>query len=102
MSFLKTDKLDDVFHTELCDILNAEKQLTKALPKMAENASSPQLAAGFTTHLAETEGQIVRLERIHEMLDLKIVNQKCDAMLHRRRPRPRCRHDRRRAEGRTL
>ena len=80
MSFLKTDKLDDVFHTELCDILNAEKQLTKALPKMAENASSPQLAAGFTTHLAETEGQIVRLERIHEMLDLKIVNQKCDAM----------------------
>ena len=80
MSFLKTDKLQDVFHSLLCDILNGEKQLTKALPKMADNASSPQLGAGFSAHLTETEGQIVRLERIHEMLDLKIKHEKCDAM----------------------
>jgi ferritin-like metal-binding protein YciE len=80
MSFLKTDKLEDVFHTELCDILNAEKQLTKALPKMADNASDPQLATGFRQHLTETEGQIARLERIHEILDLKIKSETCDAM----------------------
>jgi ferritin-like metal-binding protein YciE len=80
MSFLKTDKLEDVFHTELCDILNAEKQLTKALPKMADNASDPELAAGFRNHLTETEGQISRLERIHEILDMKVKAETCDAM----------------------
>jgi ferritin-like metal-binding protein YciE len=80
MSFLKTDKLEDVFHTELCDILDAEKRLTKALPKMAENASDPQLASGFRDHLAETEAQVSRLERIHEILDMKIKSESCDAM----------------------
>lgn len=80
MSFLKTDKLEDVFHTELCDIYDAEKRLTKALPKMAENASDPQLAQGFRDHLSETEAQVARLERVHEILDMKIKSEACEAM----------------------
>ena len=80
MRIFKTDKLEDIFHTELCDIYDAEKRLTKALPKMAENASDPQLAARFRDHLSETEGQVKRLERVHELLDLKINSETCQAM----------------------
>jgi ferritin-like metal-binding protein YciE len=59
--------LDDLFVHGLQDIYYAEKQITKALPKMAGMATDPQLRQGFETHLRETEGQIRRLEQVFEM-----------------------------------
>ena len=49
---------------ELRDIYHAEKQLTRALPRMAKAAESPELREAFTTHTRETEGQMKRLERV--------------------------------------
>ena len=60
--------IDDLFLHLLKDMYNAEKQLTKALPKMAKNAASPDLKKAFETHLVETEGQIERLEAIFEQI----------------------------------
>ena len=57
---LKT--LADAFHDELRDMLSAEKQLVKALPKMAKAASSEELRAAFEKHLKETEEQVSRVE----------------------------------------
>ena len=59
--------LDDLFVHGLQDIYYAEHQITKALPKMAAQATDPQLRQGFETHLRETEGQIRRLEQVFEM-----------------------------------
>jgi ferritin-like metal-binding protein YciE len=72
--------LHDLMIHELKDIYSAEKQLTKALPKMAKAATSTELKAAFTKHLKETETQITRLERIFEMLDASPRGSKCDAM----------------------
>lgn len=59
--------LDDLFVHTLQDIYYAEKQITKALPKMIDKATNPELKQGFETHLRETEGQIERLERVFQM-----------------------------------
>jgi ferritin-like metal-binding protein YciE len=59
--------LDDLFIHQLQDVYYAENQITKALPKMIEKATSPQLKQGFETHLQETRGQIERLERVFKM-----------------------------------
>jgi ferritin-like metal-binding protein YciE len=59
--------LDDLFVHTLQDIYYAENQITKALPKMIQKASDPQLKKGFETHLAETENQIKRLEQVFQM-----------------------------------
>jgi ferritin-like metal-binding protein YciE len=61
------ETLDDLFVHMLQDIYYAENQITKALPKMVEKATDPELKAGFEMHLRETEGQIRRLERVFEM-----------------------------------
>ena len=61
--------MDDLFVHTLQDIYYAEKQITKALPKMIDKASAGPLRDGFETHLRETEGQIDRLERVFQMLD---------------------------------
>lgn len=57
------DSPAELLEVELKDIFNAEKQLLKALPKMAKKASTPSLKAAFTTHLKETEGHVARLLR---------------------------------------
>lgn len=72
--------LRELFVESLKDIYWAEKALTKALPKMAKNASTPELKKAFTSHLSETEGQITRLEQVFELLGKKAVGKKCDAM----------------------
>ena len=72
--------LQDLFVDELRDIYHAEKQLTKALPKMAKAASSDKLKQAFQTHLDETRGQIERLEAIFEFLDLRSRGKPCEAM----------------------
>ena len=56
--------LQDLYVHQLQDVYYAEQQITKALPKMIDKATDPQLKAGFETHLRETQGQIARLERV--------------------------------------
>jgi ferritin-like metal-binding protein YciE len=76
----KINNLRDVYIEQLKDIFSAETQLTKALPKMAKAASSPDLAKGFEDHLEQTKGHVARLEQIFEALDEKPTGQKCKAM----------------------
>ena len=72
--------LKDVFVHLLSDVYSAEKQLTKALPKMARAANNPALAEVFTTHLEETRGQVERIDRVVEMCHIKLKRMKCAAM----------------------
>ena len=77
---MSLDSLEKLFLEELKDIYNAEKQLTRALPRMAKAAESPQLQQAFTSHLKETEGQIQRLERVFKELGQAARGKKCKAM----------------------
>lgn len=70
----------DLYIEELKDLYNAENQLLKALPKMAKAASNEELAQAFTDHLAETEGQVERLEQIFQGLGVSPKGKKCKAM----------------------
>ena len=72
--------LHDAFIDELRDTYNAEKQLTKALAKLAKASSDPRLREAFESHLEETEGQIDRLERVFEVLDEKARGKHCDGI----------------------
>jgi ferritin-like metal-binding protein YciE len=72
--------LEDLFIHSLSDIYSAEKQLTKALPKMAKSASNPKLAAAFEAHLEETQGQIERIDQVVEKGGLRLKRMKCVAM----------------------
>src|SRR6187401_726504 len=72
--------LYDAFIDELRDAYDAEKQLTKALPKMAKAASSPELRTAFETHLEETRAQIERLEQVFGGLDEKVRGKHCDGI----------------------
>ena len=72
--------LRDFFEDGLKDIYWAEKALTKALAKMAKNATSAKLIQAFENHLTETEEHVARLEQVFESLGLKAVAKKCDAM----------------------
>src|SRR5246127_225388 len=72
--------LDDLFLDTLKDIYYAEKQIYKALPKMARAAASDDLRAAFEKHHDETEVQIGRLEEIFEQLGKAARGKKCDAI----------------------
>lgn len=72
--------LTEFFEDGLKDIYWAEKALTKALPKMAKNATSPELVKALNSHLKETEEQITRLESVFKSIGKKAVGEKCDAM----------------------
>lgn len=76
----KDSELHELFLDELADILHAERQLTKALPKMAKAAKSDELTAAFESHLAETENQITRLEQVFTSLDEPVKSKECKAM----------------------
>jgi ferritin-like metal-binding protein YciE len=73
--------LNDLFLDTLKDIYYAEKQILKALPKMARAAQDPQLKDGFETHRVETEGHVDRLEQIFEIYDKPARGKQCDAIL---------------------
>src|ERR1700749_4966582 len=75
-----SSQLMELFEDELKDIYWAEKALTKALPKMAKNATSPELVKALSSHLKETEGQIKKLEQVFKILGKKAVAKKCEAM----------------------
>ena len=72
--------LHDAFIDELRDTYDAEKQLTKALPKLAKAATNSKLRAAFEAHLQETHGQIARLERVFESVDEKVRGKHCDGI----------------------
>jgi len=72
--------MEDLFIHELSDIYSAEKQMSKALPRLAKNSESEQLAAAFEAHLEETLGQIERIDQVVEMLGIKLKRIKCVAM----------------------
>ncbi len=72
--------LDDLFVHQLQDIYYAENQITKALPKMIAKATDPALKSGFEQHLAETQNQIKRLERVFEMHGQKVKSVDCPAI----------------------
>ena len=72
--------IEDLFVNELRDIYSAEKQLTRALPRMAKAAKHPELRDAFESHLEETRGQIERLDQVFEQLDLPKRAKKCEAM----------------------
>ena len=77
----KGKDLNDLFLDTLKDIYYAEKQIMKALPKMAKAATSDKLRAAFEKHLAETEGQVERLEQVFELLDKPARGKTCDAIM---------------------
>ena len=72
--------LHDAFIDELRDAYDAEKQLLKALPKLAKAASSPDLRQAFLTHRDETQGQISKLEDVFASLDEKVRGKHCDGI----------------------
>ena len=74
------ETLHDAFLDELRDAYDAEKQLLKALPKMARAAESEQLRTAFETHRQETEGHVDRLEQVFGSLDEKVRGKHCDGM----------------------
>lgn len=77
---MELDTLQDLYITELKDLYSAEKQLIKALPKMAKAASNAQLADGFKLHLEETKEHAVRLETILKSHDQTTRGPKCKGM----------------------
>lgn len=77
---MEESALMKLFEDELKDIYWAEKALTKALPKMAKNATSEELVEAIENHLAETEEQIKKVEQVFELIGKKAVAKKCEAM----------------------
>src|SRR5512147_1360646 len=71
------DSLEPLMVDELRDLLDAEKQITKALPKMAKAASSEELKSAFEEHLDQTNEQIERLNDVFEELGEKARGKKC-------------------------
>ena len=75
-----TKSLEDLFVHLLKDIYYAEKQILKALPKMAKKADSDELREAFEHHLEETRGQVERLEQVFALCDLKPTAKSCPAI----------------------
>ncbi|MDX1963683.1 MAG: ferritin-like domain-containing protein [Pirellulales bacterium] len=76
----KLNTFDDLFLHELKDIYSAEKQLLKALPKMAKAADNEKLREAFAHHLEETQGQVERLDQIASELELRLSGHTCVGM----------------------
>jgi ferritin-like metal-binding protein YciE len=74
------DSMQDLFLNELKDVYNAEKQILRALPRMAKAADAPALQQAFDKHLRETEGHVNRLERIFKSLGQAVRGRKCKGM----------------------
>lgn len=77
---MNIDSLDTLLEDEIKDLYSAEKQLLKALPKMANAADNVALRKAFTGHLKETKGQVARLDKVGKMLGIKLTGKKCKAM----------------------
>lgn len=77
---MAVESLSELFVEQLRDLYDAEHQLIKALPKMAQGASSDELRQGFEEHLEQTKGHAQRIEQIFEQLGEKAKGKKCKAM----------------------
>jgi ferritin-like metal-binding protein YciE len=77
---MSLDSMHDLLLEELRDLYNAEQQLLKALPKIAEKVTTPSLREAIETHCRETEGHALRLERIFNGLGEKATGKKCKGM----------------------
>lgn len=77
---MKMNTIECLLEDQLKDLYSAEGQLIKALPKIIQAASTPELKQTLENHLQETQEQFKRLERIGELLDLKLKGKKCKAM----------------------
>jgi ferritin-like metal-binding protein YciE len=77
---MATKTLNDLFYETLKDIYYAERQIVKALPKMARGAQDPKLKAAFEKHKEETEGQIERLKQVFEIIGKRAQGKTCDAI----------------------
>ena len=77
---MNMNNLLDVFHDQMKDMYSAEKQLTEALPKMVEAASSPKLRQAFEHHLEVTHRQLQTVHQLLEQMDVNPGNTKCQAM----------------------
>ena len=78
--FDKIDSLEGLLEVKLQGLYDAEKQLTKALPELAANATDPRLRMGLEKHLRETEIHIDRLEQVAKSLDMTLNGPDCKAM----------------------
>jgi ferritin-like metal-binding protein YciE len=76
---MKLESLRDLLVSQLQDLYDAEHQITKALPKMAKAATSPELKSAFQKHLKETETQIERLDEVFGALNEKATRKTCKA-----------------------
>jgi ferritin-like metal-binding protein YciE len=76
----ESKSLHDMFIDELRDAYDAEKQLTKALPKLARASKSEELRSAFKEHLTETEGHVTRLEQVFASLEEKPRGKHCDGI----------------------
>jgi ferritin-like metal-binding protein YciE len=74
------DSLEELLHDVLKDIYDAEKQVTKALPKMVKNATADELKQAFQDHLRQTEQHVKRLEKVFEQLGMPARGKKCVGM----------------------
>jgi len=79
-SSLKLNSFDDLFVEQLEDLYDAEQQLVKALPKMADAAHNSELKSAFQQHLRETENQVARLEQAFKILGKSARAKTCEAM----------------------
>ena len=77
---MNVDSIEKLFIEELRDLYSAETQITKALPKMANAATSQELRKAFEKHLRETEGQIERLEQICQIMGTNPKGKTCEGM----------------------
>jgi ferritin-like metal-binding protein YciE len=76
----KLTSLRDLLVEQLQDLYDAEHQLTEALPKMAQAARNPQIQQAFTSHLAETQRHISRLEQVFQIVGVQAQRKTCKAM----------------------
>jgi ferritin-like metal-binding protein YciE len=78
--------LKDLLEDEIKDLYSAEKQLTKAIPKMAKGAHERALSTASTNQLKETEEQVARLEEVAMILGIKAAGKKCEGMKPSKKP----------------
>ena len=77
---MQMENLQDLLKEDLKDVLHAENQIIKALPKMIKTASNPQLQEAFQMHLEETKQQVDRLEQVMQMMGMPVKGKTCKAM----------------------
>lgn len=77
---MQMENLQDLMKADLKDVLNAENQIIKALPKMIKATTNPDLASAFEMHLEETKEQVNRLEQVMEGLGMPVKGKTCKAM----------------------